>query len=52
MISGKAGIVHLHMGDGPRGLELVRRALEHSEIPPRVFHPTHINRNRRLFAEA
>lgn len=51
MISGKAGIVHLHMGDGPRGLDLVRRALEHSEIPPRVFHPTHINRNRRLFAE-
>ena len=52
MISGKAGILHLHMGDGARGLELVRRALEHSEIPPRVFHPTHINRNRRLFAEA
>ena len=52
MISGKAGIVHLHMGDGPRGLDLVRRALEHSEIPPRVFHPTHINRNKRLFAEA
>ena len=52
MISGKAGIVHLHMGDGARGLELVRRALEHSEIPPRVFHPTHINRNRRLFAES
>lgn len=52
MISGKAGILHLHMGDGPRGLELVRRALEHSEIPPRVFHPTHINRNRRLFAES
>jgi len=52
MISGKAGVVHLHMGDGPRGLDLVRRALEHSEIPPRVFHPTHINRNRRLFAES
>lgn len=52
MISGKAGIVHLHMGDGQRGLDLVRRALEHSEIPPRVFHPTHLNRNRRLFAEA
>lgn len=52
MISGKAGTLHLHMGDGTRGLELVRRALEHTEIPPRVFHPTHINRNRRLFAEA
>ncbi|MEQ9564027.1 MAG: amidohydrolase family protein, partial [Woeseiaceae bacterium] len=27
MISGKAGIVHLHLGDGPRGLDLVRQAL-------------------------
>lgn len=52
MMSGKAGIVHLHMGDGQRGLDLVRRALDLSELPPRVFHPTHVNRNRRLFAEA
>ncbi|HEY8375077.1 MAG TPA: beta-aspartyl-peptidase, partial [Nannocystis sp.] len=52
MMAGKAGIVHLHMGDGVRGFELIRRALDTSELPPRVFHPTHINRNRRLFAEA
>ncbi len=52
MISGKAGVLHMHMGDGSRGLDLVRRALDHSEIPPRVFHPTHINRNRKLYAEA
>ncbi|MCY1055886.1 beta-aspartyl-peptidase [Nannocystis sp. SCPEA4] len=52
MMANKAGIVHLHMGDGLRGLDLVRRALDTSELPPRVFHPTHINRNRRLFAEA
>ena len=52
MMAGKAGVVHLHMGDGGRGLELVRQALARSELPARVFHPTHINRNRRLFAEA
>jgi beta-aspartyl-dipeptidase (metallo-type) len=52
LMSGKAGIVHLHLGDGPRGLELVRRALEASELPPRVFHPTHVNRRRELFTEA
>jgi len=52
MMAGKAGIVHLHMGDGQRGLDLVRRALDTSELPPRVFHPTHVNRNRRLFGEA
>ena len=52
MLSGKAGIVHLHIGDGPRGLELVRQALAGSEIPPRVFNPTHVNRRRALFEEA
>ena len=52
LMSGKAGIVHLHVGDGDRGLELVREALEHSELPARVFNPTHVNRRRALFAEA
>lgn len=52
MMTGKAGCLHLHLGDGPRGLELVRRALDETELPARVFHPTHCNRNRRLWEEA
>lgn len=52
MMTGKAGVLHLHMGDGPRGLALVRRALDEVEIPARVYHPTHVNRQRRLFEEA
>lgn len=52
LMTGKAGVLHLHLGDGPRGLELVRQALDRSELPPRVFHPTHVNRRRRLFDEA
>ena len=52
MISGKAGIVHLHLGDGERGLDLVRQALSLSELPARVFNPTHINRQEALFEEA
>lgn len=52
LMTGKAGIVHLHLGDGARGLDLVRRALEISELPPRVFHPTHVNRKANLFEEA
>jgi beta-aspartyl-dipeptidase (metallo-type) len=52
VMTGKAGILHLHLGDGPRGLELVRRALGESEIPARVFNPTHVNRRKALFAEA
>jgi beta-aspartyl-dipeptidase (metallo-type) len=52
LMTGKAGIVHLHMGDGERGLELVRRILSETELPARVFNPTHCNRNKILFEEA
>jgi beta-aspartyl-dipeptidase (metallo-type) len=48
----KAGIVHLHVGDGTRGLELVRQALDQSELPARVLNPTHVNRRKALFQEA
>jgi beta-aspartyl-dipeptidase (metallo-type) len=52
LMSGKAGVLHLHLGDGKRGLQPVRDALERSEIPAAVFHPTHVNRRRALFDEA
>jgi len=52
LMSGKAGIVHLHLGDGKRGLDLVRQALDTSELPARVFQPTHVNRRKALFEEA
>jgi beta-aspartyl-dipeptidase (metallo-type) len=52
MVGGKAGVVHLHLGDGERGLDLVRRALDVSELPARVFNPTHVNRQPALFEEA
>ena len=51
-MTGKAGVLHLHLGDGSRGLALVRDALKASELPARVFNPTHVNRRRALFAEA
>jgi len=52
LMTGKAGIVHLHLGDGVRGLELVRRAINESELPASVFNPTHVNRRKALFEEA
>lgn len=52
LLAGKKGVLHLHLGDGERGLELVRRALDESELPARLFHPTHVNRRRGLFDEA
>jgi beta-aspartyl-dipeptidase (metallo-type) len=51
ILSGKAGVVNVHMGDGRRGLSLLRRILEETEIPPTQFLPTHINRNQALFEE-
>lgn len=52
LMSGKAGFVHIHMGDGQRGLAPVREALDRSEIPAGVFNPTHVNRRKALFDEA
>jgi len=51
MLSGKAGVVHVHMGDGPRGLEPLRRILQETELPAGQLLPTHINRNPDLLAE-
>ena len=52
LMTGKAGMLHLHLGDGERGLELVRQAIDAAEIPARTYNPTHINRRRELFDEA
>ncbi|MGB0590200.1 MAG: beta-aspartyl-peptidase [Myxococcota bacterium] len=52
MISNKAGVVHCHMGSGERGFDLLHQALDQAEIPARVYHPTHINRERWLFDAA
>ncbi len=51
MLSGKAGLVNFHLGDGPRGLGPLRRILEETEIPATQMLPTHINRNPTLLAE-
>ena len=52
LMTGKAGIVHFHMGDGKRGLAMINDCLDRSEIPPRVFQPTHVNRDKPLFEQA
>jgi beta-aspartyl-dipeptidase (metallo-type) len=52
LMTGKAGLLHLHLGDGRRGLQLVRDAIKEAEVPSRIYHPTHVNRLKRLFDEA
>ncbi len=51
MLSGKAGVLHLHMGDGDRRLSMVFAILAEAEIPVTQFTPTHINRNPGLLAD-
>ncbi len=51
-MTGKAGVLHLHLGDGARGLEMLRRLRAETEIPARVLHPTHVNRRSGLWDEA
>lgn len=51
MLSGKAGIINVHLGDGKRKIDLIRRAVKETEIPITQFLPTHINRNQNLFEE-
>ena len=50
LLGGKAGVLHLHLGDGARGSYLVR-LMKETEIPPGQVVPTHVNRNRRLLEE-
>jgi beta-aspartyl-dipeptidase (metallo-type) len=52
MLGGKAGLVHLHMGAGPRRLDPVIRVVKETEIPIGQFLPTHLNRTRALMEHA
>lgn len=51
ILSGKAGLVNIHMGDGKRMLSYLRYVVEETEIPPSNMLPTHINRSTRLLKD-
>ena len=48
MLSGKAGVVLVHVGPGKSRLKLLHDVVNHSDIPSYQFHPTHINRDQDL----
>lgn len=52
ILSGKAGIINIHLGDSSRKMDMILRAIEETEIPSTQFLPTHVNRNAALFEEA
>ncbi len=51
ILSGKAGLVNIHMGDGENKLEFLRYVLKKTEIPASNMLPTHINRSRALMED-
>ena len=51
MLGGKAGIVHVHLGDGPEGLDPVNEVIERGNIPIGQFLPTHVSRNASLLEQ-
>lgn len=49
MLSGKNGVVNIHLGDGSDRLSLIEKVVETTNLPITQFYPTHINRNEKLF---
>lgn len=48
ILSGKGGVVNIHVGDGPDQLDLIEKVLETTNIPITQFWLTHINRHPQL----
>jgi beta-aspartyl-dipeptidase (metallo-type) len=52
ILSGKAGVVHVHMGNEKPGLRPLLEAIDGTDIPIEQLAPTHLNRNRDLLAQS
>ena len=52
MLSGKAGIVHIHMGKDPTMLNQLWEIINNTNIPITQFLPTHMTRTAELLEEA
>lgn len=52
LISNKAGLIHLHVGDGKSGLAILNQIIAESDLPIEQFLPTHVNRNKDLFQQS
>jgi beta-aspartyl-dipeptidase (metallo-type) len=52
LLSKKAGIVHLHLGEGDEGISAVIEIVHTTGIPASQFMPTHINRLDRLAVQS
>ncbi|MCS6123017.1 beta-aspartyl-peptidase [Shewanella baltica] len=51
MLSGKGGIVFVHVGDGATGIQILHHIAQQSDIPLTQFYPTHMNRSQQLLEQ-
>lgn len=51
LLSGKAGVVHFHVGEGKEMLDMLFELIAETGIPATQFTPTHLNKNKELLAE-
>jgi beta-aspartyl-dipeptidase (metallo-type) len=52
LLSGKAGVTHLHVGEEETRLDPLREIIETFQVKPEWLYPTHVQRNSRLLREA
>jgi len=52
MLSSKAGLLHLHVGEGDSRLRPLRDTLDGFNVEPGWFYPTHVERTEKLMREA
>jgi beta-aspartyl-dipeptidase (metallo-type) len=52
MMTGKAGVVHFHIGGGDKRLDLLHEILDQYNMPPECIYVTHITRSEALMDDA
>jgi len=52
LLGGKAGVLHLHVGDDDTKLRILFELIKRTELPKSTFVPTHLNRNPDLLEDA
>lgn len=50
MLSGKCGMVSIHLGENAQALDWLRDSVSASDLPLSQFYPTHVNRSAAVFA--
>lgn len=51
-LTGKAGLLHLHVGPDDRRLSILRQVLDEYAVDAHTLYPTHVERNEALMREA